>query len=57
VILADIGRSAMVVAGAVVSAPVPASVVVAAIPPASSSRARQDGDHHATAEAYPFLDG
>jgi virginiamycin A acetyltransferase len=51
VILADIGRSAMVVAGAVVSAPVPASVVVAGNPARFVRHLApvQDGDHHATA--------
>ena len=51
VILADVGRSAMVVAGAVVSAPVPASVVVAGNPARFVRHLApvQDGDHHATA--------
>jgi virginiamycin A acetyltransferase len=51
VVLADIGRSAMVVAGAVVSAAVPPSVVVAGNPARFVRRLApvQDGDHHATA--------
>jgi virginiamycin A acetyltransferase len=51
VVLADIGRSAMVVAGAVVSASVPPSVVVAGNPARFVRQLSpvRDQDHHATA--------